>query len=67
MAGLPSSISSVLNDDVLTFLNRANKVYLEPLPYGETSAAYASEFARQGKKIAPDVLDEAVQLCSQII
>lgn len=32
MAGLPHSISSILSDDVLTFLNRAHKVELEPLP-----------------------------------
>ncbi|MCL2808352.1 MAG: ATP-binding protein [Coriobacteriia bacterium] len=61
MAGLPSSISTVLNDDILTFLNRANKVFLEPLPYGEISAAYANEFARQGKTVAPEVLKEVAK------
>lgn len=50
----------MLNDDILTLLNRAYKVYLEPLPFGEISVAYASEFERQKKTIASEVLDEAV-------
>ncbi|MCL2882698.1 MAG: ATP-binding protein [Coriobacteriia bacterium] len=60
MAGLPTSMSAVLNDDILTFLNRAHQVYLEPLPLGEISIAYAAEFARQEKSIVPEVLDKAV-------
>jgi hypothetical protein len=61
MAGLPGSISNVLNDKILTFLNRAQKVYLEPLPYGEISVAYSNEFAKQGKSINSDSLEFAVQ------
>jgi len=60
MAGLPGSISAVLNDEILTFLNRANKVYLEPLPYGEISIAYATEFSKQGKSIDSNALEDAV-------
>jgi len=60
MAGLPSSMSAVLNDDVLTFLNRAYKVYLEPLPLNEISIYYAAEFNRQGKSISPEDLETAV-------
>ena len=60
MAGLPTSMSAVLNDDILTFLHRANKVYLEPLPYGEISINYAAQFAKQRKSISATVLDEAV-------
>ena len=60
MAGLPSSISGVLNDKILTFLNRAQKIYLEPLPYGDVSVAYATEFSKQGKSIDPGSLDRAV-------
>ena len=59
MAGLPSSMSAVLNDDILTFLNRAHKAYLEPLPYGEISVGYATEFKKQGKSIAPQELETA--------
>ena len=60
MAGLPASMSAVLNDDILTFLNRAHKVYLEPIPLSEVSVSYATEFAKQGKSIEPGVLEEAV-------
>ena len=60
MAGLPGSMSAVLNDDILTFLNRAYKAYLEPLPFGEMSVAYKTEFEKQGKPIAPEVLEKAV-------
>jgi hypothetical protein len=60
MAGLPTSISAVLNDDILTFLNRAHKVYLEPLPYGEISISYAAEFTKLGRRIDADALESAV-------
>ncbi len=60
MAGLPASMSAVLNDDILTFLNRAHKVHLEPLPTGEMSIAYKAEFERCGKSITQSVLKEAV-------
>jgi len=60
MAGLPTSISSVLNDKILTFLNRAYKVFLEPLPFNEISLAYAEVFTKSGKTFSPAVLDEAV-------
>lgn len=41
MAGLPNAISSVLNDSILTFLNRAYKVNLKPLPISDISACYS--------------------------
>ena len=40
MAGLPNAISSVLNDKILTFLNRAYKVILNPLQITDVSACY---------------------------
>jgi hypothetical protein len=46
MAGLPSAISSVLYDDILTFLNRACKVHLEPLNLEDIRVYYAQTFAR---------------------
>jgi hypothetical protein len=59
MAGLPGSMSAVLNDDILTFLNRAHKVYLEPLPRGEIIVCYAEEFTNQGRSIEPRLLEKA--------
>ena len=44
MAGLPSAISSVLNDKILTFLNRANKVTLNQFEISDVSACYAKAF-----------------------
>ena len=35
LAGLPSAISQTLNQHVLTFLNRASKLYLEPISIPE--------------------------------
>jgi len=61
MAGLPSAVSDVLNDDVLTFLNRARQVELGPLPLGEVAVHYSKELARLGRSIDADLLDEAVQ------
>ena len=61
MAGLPASISGVLNDEVLTFLNRAKKVPLEALSLAPVRSYYASTFERAGLDIEPDVLDEAVR------
>jgi hypothetical protein len=60
MAGLPSAMSMVLNDDILTFLNRAHKTHLQPLPFGEIAICYATEFSRQGKRIEPETLEAAV-------
>ncbi|MDR1765150.1 MAG: ATP-binding protein [Lachnospiraceae bacterium] len=41
LAGLPSSISMVLQDRVLTFLNRAHKERLDALKLGDISVYYA--------------------------
>ena len=41
MAGLPNAISSVLNDKILTFLNRAHKVDLKPLATADVSVCFA--------------------------
>jgi hypothetical protein len=60
MAGLPDSISNVLNDSILTFLNRAHKVHLGPLPLGEISLYYAKVFAQSGKAIDSKTLQTAV-------
>jgi hypothetical protein len=60
MAGLPSAISGVLNDKALTFLNRASKIRLDPIPLGAISVYYSSVFKKLGKEIAPKLLEEAV-------
>ena len=60
MAGLPHAISSVLNDDVLTFFNRAHKVYLGPLSLNAISVYYSEVFDDLGLTISPENLEKAV-------
>lgn len=61
MAGLPSAISSVLGDDILTFLNRAAHIELGPLPLGDIAAYYSAVFADAEKEFASGRLDAAVE------
>jgi len=58
MAGLPTSISSVLHDDILTFLNRSNKVYLSPIPLEEIKQGYLIELNQLKKKVTPQQISK---------
>ena len=55
MAGLPGAVSSTLNDKVLTFLNRARRVELKPLPASEVDAFYATAFHELGLRISDNL------------
>jgi hypothetical protein len=59
MAGLPNAISSVLNDKILTFLNRANKISLNPLQIADVSACYAKALRDQEVEFDAKSLDAA--------
>ena len=59
MAGLPQSVSSVLNDKVLTFLNRANKIHLGPISTADIRAYFAMAFRQESIEISGDLLDKA--------
>lgn len=59
MAGLPSAVSGVLNDHVLTFLNRATKVALPPLSIGDIDAYYRNAFRSCGIDISPELRRKA--------
>lgn len=61
MAGLPSAVSSVLNDDILTFLNRARKVRLDALRLGDIKDYYFKTFAKAGRPLEGGALDAAVE------
>ncbi|MCL1879929.1 MAG: hypothetical protein FWF71_04835 [Actinomycetia bacterium] len=61
MAGLPGAISAVLNDEVLTFLNRARKSYLGELAIPEVSSYYASVFADLGLECSASELSRAAR------
>jgi hypothetical protein len=60
IAGLPNAISDVLNDDILTFLNRAHKEHLRPLSLVAISNYYLSVFNDLKLKIDAATLDKAV-------
>jgi hypothetical protein len=59
MAGLPHAVSSVLNDQVLTFLNRATKVELGLISTNLIRAYYERAFKTVGVKISDTLLDRA--------
>jgi len=59
MAGLPHAVSSVLNDSVLTFLNRATKVELGTISINLIRAYYERSFKSVGINVADEILDRA--------
>lgn len=59
MAGLPHAVSSVLNDSVLTFLNRATKVELGLISTNLIRAYYERAFKSIGIKASDEILDHA--------
>lgn len=56
LAGLPATISSVLNDHVLTFLNRARKIQLPPLRINEVETYYRNMFSQLAIAISDDMV-----------
>lgn len=61
MAGLPHAVSGVLNDNVLTFLNRATKVELGLISTNLIRAYYAKAFRSLGIVVSDAILDRAAQ------
>lgn len=61
LAGLPGAVSGTLNDRVLTFLNRARKVSLPALGYGEIDAYYRKAFRESGADVPDGLRHRAVQ------
>ena len=59
MAGLPHAVSSVLNDSVLTFLNRATKVELGLISTQLIRAYYARAFKTSKIEASDAILDRA--------
>ncbi len=58
-AGLPSAVSAVLNDDVLTFLRRADRHSLGPVALPEVATAITDPIERGGRWIASDLATRA--------
>lgn len=61
MAGLPGAASATLNDRVLTFLNRANKMSLDPLALVEIDAFFIKAFKQLGLRVSADLRGKAVK------
>ena len=59
MAGLPQAVSDLLNDSVLTFLNRANKVKIGTISPNLIRAYYDRVFKSLDIKMSDDILDRA--------
>lgn len=62
MAGLPGAVSSTLNDHVLTFLNRARKIELEPLNTKDIYAFYKEAFPKAGISVPDAMSREAAEM-----
>jgi hypothetical protein len=61
LAGLPEAVSALLNDDVLTFLNRTKQIELGPVALNDVVAYYTLAFAQTGKTITPETVEQAAQ------
>lgn len=61
IAGLPEAISSVLNDHVLTFLNRAIKIQLSTLRINEVQQYYDKSFQKLGIHITEEKREKIAQ------
>lgn len=59
MAGLPSAVSALLNDDVLTFLRRAHRTTLEDVQLDAVESALLKTITANGRSIAPAPLARA--------
>lgn len=59
MAGLPHAVSELLNDSVLTFLNRAVKVKIGTISPYLIRVYYKRVFESLGIKMSDDILDRA--------
>jgi hypothetical protein len=61
MAGLPSAVSDLLNDDVLTFLRRATKEVLADVPLDDVRRALQETITTEGRTITTEALEEATE------
>lgn len=61
MAGLPSAVSDLINDDVLTFMRRADPHELREVEIAEVRQSFKETVEASGKFIAPGALDMAAE------
>lgn len=61
MAGLPNVISDILNDDILTFLRRANRITLPNIEINLVQLDYTEAFMKGGFYLSGEALRKAAQ------
>ena len=61
LAGLPSAIAQTLNEHVLTFLNRASKMYLEPISIAEIQIFFKESFRKLGIRLSDSEIAKAAE------
>lgn len=64
LAGLPSALSDLLNDKILTFLRRATPFVLADVPLPAVRQAFLDAITAGGKEITDDALDEITSATS---
>ena len=62
MTGLPSEVSELQNDDILTFLLRSGRITLTPLDAISMKYSYLSAFTKGRRKIDDVVLTKMVRM-----
>ncbi|CAN5615721.1 ATP-binding protein [soil metagenome] len=60
-AGLSRAVTDLLNDDVVTFLRRAERFDLAEVPIDQVGAAMGTAIRDQHREITPENLDRAAQ------
>lgn len=61
MAGIPKAVSDLLNEDVSTFLRRADRIDLTDVPIAAVQASFAETFRSTGVAITDTQLARAAQ------
>lgn len=62
LAGLPAAVSATLNDHVLTFLNRANRITLPPLSQADVEPYLRRSFEALGIRVPGSGCERAAEL-----
>ncbi|MEY8441902.1 ATP-binding protein [Lactobacillaceae bacterium 24-114] len=62
MAGLPNKVSELQNDELLTFLLRSQRIYLEPLSLLTIKESYQRAFSNNGRTIDKQTLTKITKM-----
>lgn len=62
MTGLPSEVSELQNDNILTFLLRSGRITLTPVDAISMKYSYLSAFTRDNRKIDDNILSKMVRM-----